>query len=60
MKKKKKEKERLAHRKKKESAKLLGQLYRGMFYRENKLDTGEDRINGRMERSQNIRLYCQS
>lgn len=57
---KKKKRKGKAHRKKKESAKLLGQLYRGMFYRENKLDTGEDRINGRMERSQNIRLYCES
>jgi hypothetical protein len=28
-------------------------------YRENKLETGEDRTSQRMRRSQNIRTYCQ-
>ena len=28
--------------------------------RENKLDTGEDRMSQRMRRSQKIRTYCQS
>jgi hypothetical protein len=29
-------------------------------YRENKLDTGEDRRSQRMKRSRKIRIFCQS
>ena len=43
-----------------EEAVLLGQLYRDRLQRENKLDTGEDRMSQRMRRSQKIRTYCQS
>jgi hypothetical protein len=39
---------------------LLGQLNRDKLQRENKLDTGEDRMNQRMRRSQKIRTDCHS
>ena len=39
---------------------LLGQLYRDVLQRENKLDTGENRLSQKMRRSQKIRTYCQS
>ena len=38
---------------------LLGQLYRDRLQRENKLDTGEDRLNQRRGRNQKIRTYFQ-
>jgi hypothetical protein len=45
--------------KKRKEAVLLGQLYRARLQRENKLDTGEDRMSQRMRMSQ-IRTDCQS
>ena len=40
------------------------QFYQDSFtetgYRKNKLDTGKNRMNQRMRRSQKIRTYCQS
>jgi hypothetical protein len=45
--------------KKRKEAVLLGQLYRDRLQRENKLDTGEDRMSQGMRMSQ-IRTDCQS
>ena len=56
-------KERLRDReteRQRDRAALLGQLYRDRLQRENKLDTGEDRMSQRMRRSQKIRTDCQS
>ena len=46
-------------REEEKEAVLLGEFYRDRLQRENKLDTGEDRMSQRMRRSQKIRTDCQ-
>ena len=47
-------------REEEKEAVLQGEFYRDRLQRENKLDTGEDRMSQRMRRSQKIRTDCQS
>jgi hypothetical protein len=43
-----------------ERGSFIGRIFTETGCRKNKLDTGEDRMNHKMRRSQTIRRYCLS